>query len=84
VYLAATSALAKIGIKSTDHNATIVALEHNYCNERTFLGRKHIEMIANAKFGREDIQKMDEARRGRTSVQYTVLDRYGDLEQKEP
>ena len=82
MYLAATSALAKIGLKSADHDATIIALEHNYCNEKNLLGRKHIEMIENAKFGREDVQKMDDARKSRTSVQYTVSERYGDSEAK--
>ncbi len=82
MYLAATSALAKIGLKSNDHDGSITALEYNYCIERNLLLRKHIEMIENAKFGREDIQKIDEAKKGRISVQYTVSQKYGENEAK--
>ncbi|MFH0798494.1 MAG: hypothetical protein V1906_03725, partial [Candidatus Woesearchaeota archaeon] len=77
MYLAATSALAKIGIKSTTHGATIVALEYWYCLKKNLLERKYIEMIENAQFGREDISKIDNAMKGRAAVQYTISDKYG-------
>ncbi len=80
MYLAATSALAKIGLKSTTHGATITALEYWYCFKKNLLERKYIEMIENAHFGREDIQKIDNAMQGRVAVQYTVSRRYGDNE----
>jgi len=82
MYLAATSALAKIALKSTTHGATITALEYWYCLKKNLLERRYIEMIENAHFGREDIQKIDDAMRGRVAVQYTVSRRYGDNEAK--
>lgn len=82
MYLAATSALAKVGIRSTSHGATITALEYWYCLKKNLLERKYIEMIENAQFGREDIEKIDNALRGRVAVQYTVSKMYGDKEAK--
>ena len=82
MYLAATSALAKVGLKCTTHGSTVIALEYVYCVEKNLLDRKHIAMIENAKFGREDIQKIDEAMKGRTAVQYTISKKYGDVEAK--
>ncbi|MBN1232085.1 MAG: HEPN domain-containing protein [Candidatus Coatesbacteria bacterium] len=82
MYLAATTALAKIGIKSTTHGATIIALEYHYCIEKNLLARKYIQMIEEASFGREDVEKLDQAMKGRISVQYTVSKSYGDNEAK--
>lgn len=82
MFLAATSALATIGLKSNDHDATIIALEYNNCIERNLLPRKYIQLIENAKFGREDIQKIDDAKNGRISVQYTISQTYGENEAK--
>ena len=82
MYLAATAALAKIGIKSTTHGSTIIALEYWYCLKKNLLERKYIEMIQNANFGKEDIQKIDDAMKGRISVQYTVSKKYGENEAK--
>ncbi len=82
MYLAATSALAKAGIKSSTHRSTIIALEYYYCLEKNLLQRKYISMIENASFGREDIQKLDQALKGRVSVQYTLSRRYGIKEAK--
>ncbi len=82
MYLAATSALAKMGLKSKDHGATVIALEYLYCVRKNLLERKYIEMIENANFGREDIQKIDSAMKGRVAVQYTISRRYGDNEAK--
>jgi len=82
MYLAATSALAKLGIKSSTHRSSIIALEYRYCIEKNLLDRKYIDMIENASFGRDDIQKLDQALRGRVSVQYTVSQRYGINEAK--
>lgn len=82
MYLAATAALSKIGIKSTAHGSTIIALEYWYCFKKNLLERKYIQMIENANFGKEDIQKIDDAMKGRISVQYTVSQRYGENEAK--
>lgn len=82
MYLAATSALARLGLKCSTHGATIIALEYRYCIERNLLDRKYIEMIQTAHFGREDVQKLDQAMYGRISVQYTISKRYGDNEAK--
>lgn len=82
MYLAATSALAKLGLKSKDHGVTVIALEYWYCIKKNLLERKYIEMIENAHFGREDIQKIDDAMKGRVAVQYTISRRYGDNEAK--
>lgn len=82
MYLAATSALARLGIKSITHGSTILALEYWYCFKKNLLERKYIEMIENAGFGKEDIQKINDAMKGRISVQYTISPRYGDNEAK--
>ena len=82
MYLASTSALAKLGIKSSTHRSSIIALEYRYCIETNLLERKYIDMIENASFGRDDIQKLDQALKGRVSVQYTVSERYGISEAK--
>ncbi|MBU1875761.1 MAG: HEPN domain-containing protein [Nanoarchaeota archaeon] len=82
MYLAATSALAKLGIKSSTHRSSIIALEYRYCIEKNLLNRKYIDMIENASFGRDDIQKIDQALKGRVSVQYTVSQKYGINEAK--
>ncbi|MBU0457425.1 MAG: hypothetical protein KKD75_04750 [Nanoarchaeota archaeon] len=37
MYLAATSALAKLGIKSSTHRSSIIALEYRYCIEKKFV-----------------------------------------------
>ena len=59
MYLAATAALSKIGIKSTTHGSTIIALKYWYCFKKNLLERKYIQMIENANFGKEDIQKIE-------------------------
>ncbi len=82
MYLAATAALSKIGIRSTSHGSTITALEYWYCFKKNLLERKYIQMIEGANFGKDDIQKIDDAMKGRISVQYTVSKRYGENESK--
>ncbi|MCK5283747.1 MAG: HEPN domain-containing protein [Nanoarchaeota archaeon] len=82
MYLAATSALAKLGLKCTTHGSTIIGLEYRYCVKKNLLSRKYIEMIEDANFGREDVQKLDGAMKERISVQYTITDKYGDKEAK--
>ena len=82
MYSAATAALSKIGIKSTAHGSTIIALEYWYCFKKNLLERRYIQMIEDANFGKEDIQKIDDAMKGRISVQYTVSKRYGENEAK--
>ena len=82
MYLAATAALSKIEIKSTSHGSTIIALEYWYSFKKNMLERKYIQMIENANFGKEDIQKIDDAMKGRISVQYTVSKKYGENEAK--
>ena len=82
MYMAATSALARLGLKCTTHGSTIIALEYRYCIEKKLLERRYIEMIENASFGKEDIGKLDSAMKGRIAVQYTVSKKYGDNEAK--
>ena len=82
MYMAATSALAKLGLKCTTHGSTVIALEYRYCIDKKLLERKYVEMIENASFGREDIGKLDSAMKGRIAVQYTVSKRYGIDEAK--
>ncbi len=82
MYLAATAALAKLRIKTKTHGATIIALEYRYCVDKELLERKYIDMIENASFGREDVQKLDSAMKERIAVQYTITQRYGEKEAK--
>ncbi len=80
MYLAATAALSKIGIKSKEHNSTIIALEYWYCFKKNLLEKKYIRMIENVNFGDDDMQKIDNAKKGRISVQYTISKSYGESE----
>ncbi len=82
MYLAAISALAKLGVKTLTHKATLVALEYRYCVEKNLLSREYIEMIEDASFGREDIQNIIQVIKGREIVQYTIYRKYGIGEAK--
>mgnify|MGYP003970770049 FL=1 len=82
MYMAATSALAKLGFKATTHGATVTGLEYKYCIDKKLLPRRYIDMIENANFGREDVHKLDDAMKRRIAVQYTVTKKYGQKESK--
>lgn len=83
MYMAATSAIAKLGLKATTHGATVIALEYMYCVNKNLLPRKYINMIEKANFSREDIHKLDEAMKRRLVVQYTITNDYGKKESKQ-
>lgn len=82
MYMAATAALAKLGLKAVSHGATIIALEYRFCIEKSLLHRRYIKMIEDASFKREDVAKLDEAMMSRVAVQYTVTEKFGRKESK--
>ena len=82
MYMAATSALAKVGIKCTTHGATVTALEYVYCVEQRVLERKYIDMIQRVELARSDVQMVSDAMQSRVAVQYTTSTKYGAAEAK--
>lgn len=82
MYMAATAAVAKLGLKATTHGATISALEYRYCVDMKLLHSKYVDMIRDVGFDREDVHKLDQAMKGRIAVQYTVTAKYGQRDAK--
>lgn len=78
MYHSALSALAKIGYKSANHEATILALEYYYVYEKKILERKYITKIKKArKLEEEYIERLRAARRRRIVAQYDVEESFG-------
>ncbi len=48
MYMAALAALARLGIKSQSHAATIIVLEHHYVREQKQLDARHIDKLTKA------------------------------------
>ncbi|MBI4163884.1 MAG: hypothetical protein HY512_03405, partial [Candidatus Aenigmarchaeota archaeon] len=70
MYTAALAALAKLGLKSKSHAATIAVLEHDYVRKGN-LESKHINKLSKAYEISEDlITKLIESKDRRESAQY--------------
>lgn len=71
MYMAALAALARLGIKSQSHAATIIVLEHHYVREQKQLDPKHIDKLTKAYSLSEDlIIKLMQTKTKRETAQY--------------
>jgi len=71
MYAGALSLLAKIGYKSSNHSATILALEKFYV-EKQLIEREFLSMLNYAKITKEEIQELTAAKDNREIAQYSV------------
>ena len=71
MYAGALSLIAKIGYKSSNHSATILALDKFYV-EKQLIEKEFISMLDYAKITKEEIQELTEAKDNREIAQYSV------------
>lgn len=71
MYIAALGVLAKIGYKSKNHSATIVALEEFFVKKK-LLDKRYIEILNKIKIKKEDFEELNLARNMREIAQYSV------------
>ena len=71
MYMAASSALAKINYRSKNHTATMVALETFFVNKK-LLEEKYLKMLEKAQLEREHVEQLKLARDRREIAQYSV------------
>lgn len=71
MYISALAALAKIGLKSKSHAATLTVLEYNYVHQQKGLEIKHLVWLSKAYALSEDlISKLIQTKTRRESAQY--------------
>jgi len=71
MYVSALAALARLGLKSKSHAATIVVLEHYYVHQQKNLEAKHIQQLTKAYTLSEDlINKLIQTKTKRETAQY--------------
>jgi len=71
MYSAALSLIASIGFRSKNHSATIAILEEYFVKKR-HLNKEDLQLIKNALFQKEEIEKLSEAKHKREIAQYSV------------
>lgn len=71
MYIAASAALAKIGYRSKNHTATIIALE-TFFVKKYILEPEYLKMIEKAQLEREHVEQLKLARDRREIAQYSV------------
>lgn len=71
MYTSALALLAKIGFRSKNHTATILALEEHFVKNK-HLNEKDLSLIKNAQFQKEEIEKLSDARHKREIAQYSI------------
>lgn len=71
MYMAALGNLAKLGYKSRNHSATILALEEFLVKKR-LLERKYLDVLDGMKIKKEEIEELEKARDRREKAQYSV------------
>ena len=71
MYMAALAALAKIGYKSKNHTATVLALE-TFFVKKQLLEESYLKMIEKAQLEKEYIDNLNLARDRREIAQYSV------------
>lgn len=81
MYHSALALLAKIGYKSDNHEATILALEYYFVCQREVLEQRYIKKLKKARQLEEDyIERFRAARRRRVAAQYNVEESFGRKE----
>jgi uncharacterized protein (UPF0332 family) len=71
MYSAALALIAKIGYKSKNHSATIALLEEFFIKKK-LMSQEDINLLINAVFRKEELDKLSEARHKREIAQYSV------------
>jgi len=71
MYSAALALIAKRGYKSKNHSATILLLEEFFI-KKNLLSIEDIDLLRNASFHKEELEKLSEARHKREIAQYSV------------
>lgn len=71
MYMAALALIAKIGLKSKNHSATIIAIEE-YFVKKNHLTKKDLSLIKNASLKKEELEKVSEAKHKREIAQYSI------------
>ncbi len=71
MYTAALALLAKIGLRSKNHSATLLILEEYFLKKKS-LDEKDLSLIKNAQFQKEEIEKISDARHKREIAQYSI------------
>ncbi len=71
MYVSALAAIAKLGMKSESHAATIAVLEYNYVHKNKVLEKKDIQKLSDAhSISKELITKLLEIKGKRETAQY--------------
>jgi uncharacterized protein (UPF0332 family) len=71
MYTAALALLAKIGLRSKNHSATLLILDEYFVKKKS-LDERDLSLIKNAQFQKEEIEKISEARHNREIAQYSI------------
>lgn len=71
MYTAASSLLAKIGYKSKNHTATLCVLEEFFVKKEV-LDKEILNLLRLAKFHKEEVEKLSDARHKREIAQYSI------------
>jgi len=71
MYTAALALLAKVGFRSKNHAATLLILEEHFVKKK-HLDEKDLSLIKNARFQKEEVENLIEAKHKREIAQYSV------------
>ncbi len=71
MYMAALSILAKLGYKSKNHTATIVALEEFFV-KKNLLEKEYLGILEKIKIKKEEIEELEKIRNRREIAQYSI------------
>jgi len=74
MYIAALSVLAKIGLRSKNHSATIKVLEEFFV-EKKLLDKEYLESLEKVKLNKEELEELKKAKERREIAQYSVTKR---------
>jgi|GEM_PF-719767 len=75
MYMASLACLAKLGLKSENHNATISAIEF-YFVEKGKLERNFLEILKNVSLEKEYVDNLKGAKEDRITAQYNVSEEF--------
>lgn len=70
MYMASLAVLARFGLKSRNHTATIMALEEIFVRKR-LLEKKYVAIIEKTRLRVEEIEKLEDVRKRREIAQYS-------------
>jgi uncharacterized protein (UPF0332 family) len=71
MYMSALSVLAKLGYKSKNHSATIMALEEFFIKKK-LLKEEYLKLLEKIKIKKEEIEELNKVKNRREIAQYSV------------